>query len=133
MLCSIDKAACTHLLVAIVKELGLVTQPGHEMTQREQKLKSIQLKLYKCFSNMLAMSFSASCDDFSSGLGPRQSGSPSDASKFDELALHPVTLALSGFFELFYKVVTQQEQPVTPCTSFAFRVIEYVRTFLNDN
>ncbi len=40
MLCNVDKAASTYLLVAIVKEVGSVTQPGQEMPLRVQTLRN---------------------------------------------------------------------------------------------
>ncbi len=38
MLYSVDRAASTYLLVAIVEEVGSVTQPGQEMTFNERDI-----------------------------------------------------------------------------------------------
>jgi hypothetical protein len=35
-----------------------------------------------------------------------------------------VTQAVAGFFRLLQNVVTCQEIPITPCTHFAFRILE---------
>ena len=71
--------------------------------------------------------FASTFDDYVSGLTqhPRQIGSPSEtAAKSDELSSHPVTQAVAGFLRLLQNVVTCQELAITPCTHFAFRILE---------
>jgi hypothetical protein len=71
--------------------------------------------------------FASSYDEYVSGLSQhsRQIGSPSESGgKSDELSSHPVTQAVAGFFRLLHNVVTCQELAITPCTHFAFRILE---------
>lgn len=77
-------------------------------------------------SSTQVTTFASSYDDYLSGLTQsRQTGSPSEVSgKADELASHPVTQAVSGFFRLLHNVVSCQEIPITPCTHFTFRFLE---------
>lgn len=79
-------------------------------------------------SSSAAATFSSTFDDYVSGLSQhttRQIGSPSEsAGKTDELSVHPVTQAVAGFFRLLHNVVTCQENSITPCTHFAFRLLE---------
>ena len=78
-------------------------------------------------STNAAATFASSYDDYVSGLTqiPRQTGSPSESgSKSDEMSSHPVTQAVAGFFRLLHNVVSCQEISITPCTHFAFRILE---------